>query len=54
MGPARTREHVDDALEIFERLELDFDSAWRAGQAFRRYRPDDMDKPVLPDFLIRA
>jgi predicted nucleic acid-binding protein len=51
---ARTREHVDDALEIFERLELDFDSAWRAGQAFRQYRHNDTDKPVLPDFLIRA
>ena len=51
---ARTREHMDDALGIFEWLELDFDSAWRAGQAFRQYRRKDNDEPVLPDFLIRA
>lgn len=51
---ARTREHVEEALEIFQRIELDFDSAWRAGQAFRQYRRNDTDDPVLPDFLIRA
>ena len=32
---ARTREAVDDDLKGFVRLELDFDSAWRAGQTFR-------------------
>lgn len=51
---ARTREHVEEALEIFQRIEVDFDSAWRAGQAFRQYRRQDKDDPVLPDFLIRA
>ena len=51
---ARTREHVEEALKIFRRIEVDFDSAWRAGQAFRQYRRRDKDKPVLPDFFIRA
>jgi predicted nucleic acid-binding protein len=51
---ARTRQYVEEALQIFQRLELDFDSAWRAGQAFRRYRRQPSDDPVLPDFLIRA
>jgi predicted nucleic acid-binding protein len=51
---ARTREAVDEALKGFARVDLDFDSAWRAGQAFRRYRPAKGDAPVLPDFLIRA
>ena len=32
----------------------DFDSAWRAGVAFRQYRPDGKEKAVLPDFFIRA
>lgn len=51
---ARTREAVEEALKEFTRLELDFDSAWRAGQAYRRYRPTKTDTPVLPDFFIRA
>ncbi len=51
---ARTREHVEQALTIFRRIPVDFDSAWRAGQAFRQYRRKDSDDPVLPDFLIRA
>jgi predicted nucleic acid-binding protein len=51
---ARTRETVDEALEGFAHLDLDFESAWRAGQAFRRYRPGQADLPVLPDFFIRA
>jgi hypothetical protein len=51
---ARTREGVDEDLSGFERLELDFDSAWRAGVAFRSYRPGKADEPVLPDFFIRA
>jgi predicted nucleic acid-binding protein len=51
---ARTREQVEAALEIFERIEVDFDCAWRAGQAFRQYRRHPSDDPVLPDFFIRA
>lgn len=50
----RTREGVDENLLNFTRLDLDFDSAWRAGVAFRRSRPEKNDSPVLPDFLIRA
>ena len=49
---SRTREHVEAALGIFERLDVDFNSAWRAGQAFRQYRRKQNDDPVLPDFLI--
>ena len=51
---ARTREHVEEALSIFHRVPVDFNSAWRAGQAFRQYRRKDNDDSVLPDFLIRA
>lgn len=51
---ARTRESVDEALKGFERIDLDFDSAWRAGLAFRQCRPGSGGKPVLPDFFIRA
>jgi predicted nucleic acid-binding protein len=51
---ARTREAVDEDLKDFTKLELDFASAWRAGHAFRRYRPVKGDTPVLPDFFIRA
>jgi predicted nucleic acid-binding protein len=51
---ARTREHVEEALKIFHHVPLDFDAAWRAGQAFRQYRRKDNDDPVLPDFFIRA
>ena len=51
---ARTREGVDEDLKGFERLELDFESTWRAGQAFRRNRPVGRENAVLPDFLIRA
>jgi len=51
----RTQEAVDEELAIFDRVEVDFASAWRAGVAFRRFHPGkDADKPVLPDFLIRA
>jgi predicted nucleic acid-binding protein len=45
---------VDEEINPFERLELDFDAAWRAGQAFRQYRSRKDDSPVLSDFLIRA
>ena len=51
---ARTKEGVDEELSGFKRLELDFDSAWRAGQAFRKFRPSKNDHAVLPDFFIRA
>jgi predicted nucleic acid-binding protein len=51
---ARTREHVEEALALFERIDVDFDDAWRAGVAFRQYRRHDRDDPVLPDFLIRS
>ena len=50
----RTRQGVDEDLKGFERLELDFADAWRAGLAFRQYRRKAADDPVLPDFLIRA
>ena len=51
---ARTREYVEEALSLFQRLEVDFNDAWRAGVAFRQFRPNEKDKPVLPDFFIRA
>ena len=52
---ARTREFLDEQLAIFHRLELDFDSAWLAGAAFRQFRPARREaEPVLPDFFIRA
>jgi predicted nucleic acid-binding protein len=51
---ARNREGVDEDLRPFQRIELDFDSAWRAGQRFRQYRPAKSESPVLPDFLIRG
>jgi len=51
----RTREALDEDLRIFHRVDLDFDSAWRAGLAFGHYSPGKKEgKPVLPDFLIRA
>jgi predicted nucleic acid-binding protein len=51
---ARTRDAVDEALKVFTRLDLDFASAWRAGQAFRQHRPLKGETTVLPDFFIRA
>jgi predicted nucleic acid-binding protein len=50
----RTREAVEEELAAFTRIDLDFESAWRAGRAFRQHRPAAGDEPVLPDFLIRA
>jgi predicted nucleic acid-binding protein len=51
----RTREAIDDDLQNFQRLELSFDAAFRAGVAFGRYRPGGQEQtPVLPDFLIRG
>ena len=51
---ARTREYVEEVLSLFQRLDLNFDDAWRAGVAFRQYRRTDKADPVLPDFFIRA
>ena len=51
---ARNRDGVDEDLKPFQRLELDFDAAWRAGQGFRQYRPAKGANPVLPAFLIRV
>jgi hypothetical protein len=52
---ARTQEAVDEALQGFQRLDLDFESASRAGQAFRQFRPaQKADVAVLPDFFIRG
>jgi len=51
----RTREAIDEDLRIFQHVDLDFDAAWKAGLAFGRHYPGKSeDKPVLPDFLIRA
>ncbi len=51
----RTREAVETDLEGFERVELDFESSWRAGVAFRRSPSGKAPgKAVLPDFFIRA
>jgi predicted nucleic acid-binding protein len=52
---ARTRESVDEWLSGFRRVDLDFDAAWRAGVAFRQFKPGKGEsEPVLPDFLIRG
>src|SRR5437764_438602 len=50
----RKREAVDEQLEVFVRLDLNFEAAWRAGRVFRRCHPEKGDAVVLPDFLIRA
>jgi len=51
----RTREAVDEDLSLFDRIDLDFEAGWRAGHAFGRWPSSrGHDKPVLPDFLIRA
>ena len=51
---ARSQQGVDEDLQPFERIDLDFEPAWRAGQRFRQYRPVKGEFPVLPDFFIRA
>jgi predicted nucleic acid-binding protein len=51
---ARTRESVDEALSGFERIDLDFASAWRAGQVFRQTHPSIGEVKILPDYFIRA
>jgi predicted nucleic acid-binding protein len=49
----RTREAIDEDLRIFQRIDLDFDAAWKAGLAFGRHYPGKSEnKLVLPDFLI--
>ena len=50
----RTREWMDEQLATFLRVDLDFESAWRAGRVFRRCHPEKDGTLVLPDFLIRA
>lgn len=50
----RTREAVNEDLRDFTVLPLDSNAAWRAGMAFRQYRRNDSENPVLPDFFIRA
>jgi predicted nucleic acid-binding protein len=45
---------VDEDLRPFERVDLDFESAWKAGHAFGRASGKTSPKPVLPDFLIRG
>jgi len=51
----RTREAIDEDLRVFERIELSFEAAFRAGVAFSRYRPGKREhKTVLPDFFIRG
>ncbi|MCW5556689.1 MAG: type II toxin-antitoxin system VapC family toxin [Verrucomicrobiae bacterium] len=49
-----TREAVDEDLRDFEKIPLDENAACLAGVAFRGYRRNATDDPVLPDFLIRA
>jgi predicted nucleic acid-binding protein len=51
----RNLEALEEDLHGFIRVELDFDGAFRAGQAFGRWNPGRNErKPVLPDFLIRG
>jgi predicted nucleic acid-binding protein len=50
----RVREAVEEELQAFARIDLDFEAAWRAGKAFRQYKPAKSESAVLPDFLIRA
>lgn len=51
----RTREAVEEDLQGFQKVDLDFEAAWRAGLAFgQAYSAARERKPVLPDFLIRA
>ena len=46
---------LEEDLKGFHRVDLDFDAAFRAGQAFGRGRQGKREPiPVLPDFLIRG
>ncbi|HUS35622.1 MAG TPA: PIN domain-containing protein [Verrucomicrobiae bacterium] len=49
-----TREFVDEQLNDFAKVDLDFESAWRAGRVFRQIHRGKSDSVVLPDFFIRA
>lgn len=51
---ARVQEAVDEDLSPFHRIDLDFESAWRAGQRFRQHRSVKGENSVLPDFFIRG
>jgi predicted nucleic acid-binding protein len=50
----RTREFVDEQLSDFAKVNLDFESAWRAGRVFRQTHRGKGESTVLPDFFIRA
>jgi len=51
----RTREALEQDLQGFRKVELDFDAAFHAGRAFSQYRPRKQERlSVLPDFFIRA
>lgn len=51
----RNRDKLDKDLAGLRRLDLDFDTAFRAGKAFcQSQRGEKQSGPVLPDFLIRA
>ena len=51
----RQRDALEEDLRGFRRVDLSFDAAFRAGQAFGRYRPGKHERHlVLPDFLIRG
>src|SRR5687768_11613606 len=48
----RTREFVDEQLNDFAKVDLDFESGWRAGRVFRQIHQGKRDSVVLPEFLI--
>jgi predicted nucleic acid-binding protein len=51
----RSREALEEDLRGFARLDLSFEAAYRAGQAFGRHRAGKHEsQPVLPDFLIHG
>jgi predicted nucleic acid-binding protein len=45
---------LEEDLRGFRRLDLGYEGAFRAGQAFGRYHPGKEKPLVLPDFLIRG
>lgn len=50
----RTQEAVLESLQGFATVDLLWEDAWRAGQAFGRFPKSKKDQPVLPDYFIRA
>ena len=50
----RSRDALEEDLRGFRRLDLGYEGAFRAGQAFGRYHPGKEKPLVLPDFLIRG